>query len=187
MLAILASNQAAKSVQTPQLPTPQLPTPQLPTPPADISSLYPSGSLEMNFDTGFATPMSDQSMPQLSSAFSSYLTPVGPYDVISRGFLDFDQAEAAIRVFQSKVSAFPFVVVPSNTSLKCLRYQRPFLLLAVLCCGSGHNEELQSQLELEIRENLSRRVTIDGEKSLDILQGLLVYITWYAPTSFCDH
>lgn len=63
-------------------------------------------------------------------------------------------------------------------TLDSLRREKPFLLLSILSSAASSNEKLQSQLELELRESLSRRVIVHGEKSLDLLQGVLVYLTW---------
>jgi hypothetical protein len=115
------------------------------------------------------------------SAFNGFSFPnFDPFqDVISKGIVEFGQAEESIRFFQSKASHFPFVLVPPKMTLDSLRREKPFLLLSILSCAASSNEKLQDQLELELRESLSRRVIVNGEKSLDLLQGVLVYLTWY--------
>ncbi|KAE9374683.1 hypothetical protein N431DRAFT_543935 [Stipitochalara longipes BDJ] len=100
-------------------------------------------------------------------------------DVISRGIISTNQAEKSIRYFQSKASQFPFVLVPPKMGLEALRRERPFFLLSILSFAAHHNEKLQLRLELELRESLSKRVIVHCEKSLDLLQGVLVYLAWY--------
>lgn len=100
-------------------------------------------------------------------------------DVISKGLIPFEHAERSLQLFKSKASQFPFVLAPPNTSLDTLRRDRPFLLLAILAFAESANEKLQLQLELELRETLSKKVIVHGEKSLDILQGVLLYLAWY--------
>jgi hypothetical protein len=102
-----------------------------------------------------------------------------PQDVISQGIIEFRVAEEYVRVFKSKANTFPFVVIPPHISLGTLRRERPFLLLSILAFGSNGNARLQNQLDLELREMLSRKIIVNGETSLDMLQGLLVYLTWY--------
>ncbi|KAM3081082.1 hypothetical protein ACMFMG_005035 [Clarireedia jacksonii] len=101
------------------------------------------------------------------------------HDVITKGIVTIKKAEAAIMDFESRTFSFPFVILPPNTSLNVLRQQRPFLLLAVLAATAQSNMNLQSLLEHELRETLGRRVITRGEKSIDLLQGLLVYLAWY--------
>jgi hypothetical protein len=99
-------------------------------------------------------------------------------DVISKGIVSFEKAEASIRLFRTKASNFPFVVIPPQSSLDTLRREKPFLLLTILAFGAQSNCKLQGNLEVEILETLGKKVFVGGEKSLDILQGLLVYLTW---------
>jgi hypothetical protein len=72
---------------------------------------------------------------------------------------------------------FPFVVIPNDWTLQYMMRENPMLLLAILTtmCNSTH---LQKKLDSGFRKVLSQRVIVHGEKSLDILQGLLVYLAW---------
>ncbi len=99
-------------------------------------------------------------------------------DVISRGRVTFSQAEQFVRYFQSRASNFPFVLVPPKMNLDTLRRERPFFLLATLSFSAHKNEKIQDQLEIELRESLSRMVIVNCEKIIDILQGILVYLAW---------
>lgn len=99
-------------------------------------------------------------------------------DIISKGMVGFEQAEDFLRFFRTKACNFPFVLVSPQTSLDSLRREKPFLLLSILAFSAYENYKLQQVLELEIREQLSRKVIVNGEKSMDLLQGLLLYICW---------
>jgi hypothetical protein len=99
-------------------------------------------------------------------------------DVISKRIISFKMAEESIQLFKSKTTAFPFVIVSPQTSLAFLRRERPFLLLTILTFAAGEDPKLQRSLEIEIRESLSKRVIVNAEKSIDVLQGLLVYLAW---------
>jgi hypothetical protein len=101
-------------------------------------------------------------------------------DVISKGIVTFQQAEESVRLFRRRASSFPFVILPSYISLDCLRRERPFLLLAIITFAADYNVELQSRLDLELRETLARKVIVNGEKTLELLQGVLVYLKWSA-------
>lgn len=99
-------------------------------------------------------------------------------DVISKGILSFQEAEESVYRFRTKTSSVPFVFISSSTNLESLRLEKPFLLLAILTVEANHEARLQSQLERHLKETLSRKVIVNGEKSLEILQGLLVYLMW---------
>lgn len=99
-------------------------------------------------------------------------------DVISKGIVSFARAEESLQSFRGKACNFPFVYVSPQTSLDTLRREKPFLLHAILTVGAQSNFKLQDRLELELRELLSKKVFVGGEKSMDLLQGVLVYLAW---------
>jgi hypothetical protein len=82
--------------------------------------------------------------------------------------------------YQDLCGYFPFVLLPENWTLTLMLRNHRFLLLGVLSAMSASNLELHSSLDAEFRRVFSEKVVIHGEKSLDILQGLLVYIAWWA-------
>ena len=102
----------------------------------------------------------------------------GFQDAISKGYVTFEQAEISLQIFRAQASNFPFVVVDPTIALDILRRKRPFLLLSILAFAAQSNVELQAKLETELKESLARRLIMNGEKSLDLLQGLLVYLNW---------
>lgn len=160
------------------------------TTPSDTSlqpfahSLAPSIASSQSFTPSIASSVSGSNLfvqqPLPVFTFANF----DPFqDVISRGIVDFSRAEDSIRFFQTKAAHFPFVIIPPKTTLDSLRRERPFLLLSIITFAAVSNEKLQIQLDLEIRESLSKRIIVESEKSLDLLQGLLVYLTWYV---FCS-
>lgn len=54
----------------------------------------------------------------------------------------------------------------------------PFLLMAILNVCSSRVPSLQQRVDERFRRVLSERIVFQGEKNLDYLQGLLVYIAW---------
>ena len=87
-------------------------------------------------------------------------------------------AEELIKNFKTDYASFPFVLLP-NLTIDSFRRERPFLLLSVLTLTSRKRFKLKECLEREFREVLSQRVIVDGAQSLDLIQGLLVYLAWY--------
>ncbi|KAH7321689.1 hypothetical protein BKA65DRAFT_86585 [Rhexocercosporidium sp. MPI-PUGE-AT-0058] len=179
LLALVAANVSNQSVNEAPVPAPA-------TQPAsvshELSMLLPETNTP-DLTSAYATPSSssNQSELRVPQQHPAFVYPIfdNLQDPVSKGFISLTQADDALRTFRSKQNAFPFVVVPPNISIDSLRRQRPFLFLAMICCANEHNYKLQQHIELELRESLSRRILVNGEKSLDLLQGILIYLTWY--------
>lgn len=88
--------------------------------------------------------------------------------------LDANRAAKLVERFRSKSSYFPFVTVPEDIATP----QHRFLYLAVLTVSATDDMPLLRSLDCRFREVLAEKVVVAGEKSLDYLQGLLVYIAW---------
>ncbi|KAL4742689.1 hypothetical protein BDV11DRAFT_210921 [Aspergillus similis] len=81
--------------------------------------------------------------------------------------------------FRSLARYFPFVVIPAGWTVAYMAADRPFLLLSAVTCASSRFGSLQQALVEELKETLSHRVVIAGERDLDLLQGLLVHLAWF--------
>lgn len=168
------------------------------TSPSDAPAVPPESSSTSSHPSGLAPPVlaTPSTVSRTASSISvasgfgtstkAFHFPVFTFptsdlfdDPISRGVIDYSQAEECLRLFHAKRHSFPFINIPSHMTLDTLRRQRPFLLLSILTFGTDSNVTLQNQLDAELRENLARRVMINGEKSLDALQGILLYLIWY--------
>jgi hypothetical protein len=103
-----------------------------------------------------------------------------PMDVIGKGIISFEKADQFVRALNNTACNFPFIVIKPQTSLDFLRREKPFLLLCILTISADSNVQLQDKLEKEVRETLALKVIVNSEKSLDLLQGLLLYLSWYA-------
>lgn len=77
------------------------------------------------------------------------------------------------------VNYFPFVVVPPTVSVEALRYDSPFLFLCIMAATSFENPILQRRLGQDIKKQICDRLVMGLEASMDLLQGLLVFVAWY--------
>ncbi|KAK6342233.1 hypothetical protein TWF730_001710 [Orbilia blumenaviensis] len=100
-------------------------------------------------------------------------------DVIGRNLVTEVQAEQFFSLFTEMSSHFPFYVVPPGTTPTTLRREKPVLLMAMLCTASGSEKRVQLVLERDFRRVFSERILMKGEKSLELLQAGLVYLTWF--------
>ena len=89
------------------------------------------------------------------------------------------EAELILEVFRNDMAPhIPFVVIPADVDSNELRQKKPFLFLTVLMVACRHDKSRQTAITKKIREVLGYRILIKGEQSLDMLQGLLVCLSW---------
>jgi hypothetical protein len=101
-----------------------------------------------------------------------------PLRTVIRRQLDPTMAERLIRRYESLQQCFPFVTLPKGWTLDSMSQKRPFLTLGILSAMSNANVSLQQRLDLAFRRALSELVLVNGDVSLDLLQGLMVYTAW---------
>uniref|UniRef100_A0A093UR65 Uncharacterized protein n=1 Tax=Talaromyces marneffei PM1 TaxID=1077442 RepID=A0A093UR65_TALMA len=90
------------------------------------------------------------------------------------------QVDTMVQSYQLKTAYFPFVSIPENITAETLCQKWPFLLLSILVISSADEPILQKALDERFRKVLATRVVMQGEKSLDYLHGLLVYLSCIA-------
>jgi hypothetical protein len=72
----------------------------------------------------------------------------------------------------------PFISLPSDLTTEALSKKRPFLYRAIIVVASYHDSVGQIELGGEFVRHLTEHLIFLGERNLDILQALLVYISW---------
>lgn len=116
--------------------------------------------------------------------FSAYHHEPSTDDTNYRSFPGFEMtyadAESILNLYRMQLAAHcPFVIVPPEITAQELRHEKPFLFMSVITAGSYQNLPLQRALGEEIIKYLSVHLLLRGEKSLELLQGLLVYLFWF--------
>lgn len=104
--------------------------------------------------------------------------PQQPPARIERRKVTLDEAESLLSSFRQQASYFPFVQIPADSTVPSLSRTSPFLLLAILTTASIRDPPLYHQLDHEFKRILSTKVIVEGRKSLDFIQGILVYVAW---------
>jgi hypothetical protein len=90
------------------------------------------------------------------------------------------ELEYGIRFYRSLLSQYvPFVVL-SDTSQDSRQFaeEKPFLSMVLAMLGCTHDRLRQCALALKCRKYLAVHILEKGEKTLDLLQGLLLKIQW---------
>ncbi|KAJ5928257.1 hypothetical protein N7466_007213, partial [Penicillium verhagenii] len=105
-----------------------------------------------------------------------------------RGQIDFESEredeetlaieEESLHTFRTQRLQFlPLIHIPATTTARDLKRQSPFLWRCIMTVESKHTAR-QAALCVRIRELAGKRLLVDCDKSLDLLQGVLVYLAW---------
>ncbi|KAK0656786.1 hypothetical protein B0T16DRAFT_319036 [Cercophora newfieldiana] len=92
-----------------------------------------------------------------------------------------DSATSLLATFRDvMLPNFPCIVLPKEATVSDLARDRPFVLLAVLAVASS-TRTLQghSLYDEEFRKILGLKFVAGGERSVGLLEGLVVYVAWY--------
>ncbi|KAI9755793.1 MAG: hypothetical protein M4579_004156 [Chaenotheca gracillima] len=111
-------------------------------------------------------------------------TPYSEYaDVVDRKELTADEAARYFRKYVDEMAPhMPIVIFRPGTTASEIRRAKPILFLSILSIACGvDNPDLQHTLTKEIMKVLAEKVMVTGEKSLELIQALLVATIWYVP------
>ncbi len=110
--------------------------------------------------------------------------PPSVWDGVVGGIVSPAEAKSLCNTYrQMSQKHFPCVIVPVGLHLEQLQRQRPMLLQAMLVVASFQNRPRQIILEGIFLKDLGEKFFVQGERSLDFIQGLLVYLTWYVQSA----
>ncbi|KAJ5654444.1 hypothetical protein N7490_001447 [Penicillium lividum] len=126
--------------------------------------------------------------PTLSGMHANFLSvPNKPCveDVIDRGIISLEDAEQLVAFFIHELSTiFPFVILPQSTTAAQLRQATPVLFLSVVSAAAiSIDVDLAGVLNHEMIRLYADRFFIEGEKSLELVQALLLMMIFYFPPS----
>jgi hypothetical protein len=72
---------------------------------------------------------------------------------------------------------FPLLELPREMTAVQLQQDKPMLCLAIqVLSAKGHAKQVL--LSKDLRETLARKISAEGERSMDLLQSVLVCIAW---------
>ncbi|KAF4840334.1 Transcriptional regulator WAR1 [Colletotrichum siamense] len=90
----------------------------------------------------------------------------------------FQEADAVLQLYTSDfVAQFPFVPLPTHNAYDLYR-TKPLLFKTVLWTCSPPSRDLNAAFEKWFRQHVAHRVVVLLEKSLELLQSLLVFFAW---------
>ncbi|KAM0479527.1 hypothetical protein ACHAPX_004743 [Trichoderma viride] len=120
-----------------------------------------------------------------SSPMTGFLTPSSSHShsiqsLHAKPLFNLDSAESLLASFGRMLSHFPCINFRPEDTVLSLAASRPFVLLAILAAVSG-SRTLQghSLYDEEFRKVLGLKFVAGGERSIELLQGTLIYCAWY--------
>ncbi|KAJ5681398.1 uncharacterized protein N7477_001338 [Penicillium maclennaniae] len=102
---------------------------------------------------------------------------------VDKGLIDIQTANLAFDYYVNKLAVeMPMVVFRPGTTMEDVRRDRPILFLAIIATAVGKfNKDAQLPLLTETYKVMADRVIVKGEKSLELIQAILVSAIWYMP------
>ncbi|KIW98118.1 uncharacterized protein Z519_01702 [Cladophialophora bantiana CBS 173.52] len=101
------------------------------------------------------------------------------FDVIDRGVLTMATADTLLKNYQQVHSQFfPFVIVAPEIDAATLRRDAPVLFLAITTACLEEDHTVQRRLGVELKRMLCERILIRNERNIELLQALLVHLSW---------
>jgi hypothetical protein len=93
--------------------------------------------------------------------------------------LSLAEADAIISLYRTSYSPyFPFVPIPVTATAAELEQASPFLLRTILQVVVPQTAMVQKSVDRWLRQHIARRIIVEQERCLELLQALLVFIAW---------
>ena len=176
LVTLLTSNQSTLPARSPN----QLSTVILPRSPVSLDSNASTAGPSTATPSSINLDRGPSDVKNLTSETVSH--GVVPDNMVGAVSMDPDEQEAESMLLefqQNMTEQFPFVVIRPDITSQSLQYERPMLWKAIMVAASHKNSDRQLALGAELVEDLVTRLLFRAEKSLELLQALLISIAWY--------
>jgi hypothetical protein len=88
--------------------------------------------------------------------------------------------EKLLSIYQNHLSSpFPFVVLSPSTTVAQLQQDRPFLMKVIRMVAYIRNRRSMWEHKQAVMQHISEAVILNSEHTLDLLQGILVFLGYY--------
>lgn len=90
-----------------------------------------------------------------------------------------NKAEELLDNWRSLNRNFPFVLIPDQWSVVDLVREKPLLAAAIFASTTAYQKTFQAALDDTVRAAFAKRIWQCGDKSLEVVQALLVYLSYH--------
>jgi hypothetical protein len=127
----------------------------------------------------FQIPASPRGVARGNFSLQTMLTPAS----LSSGRLTPTIATTLFDKFVNEIMPhFPLDLFPEGEDASMVRETKPTLFLAVITAAAGdYDLELHSTLGEQLAEDFAKRIVVDGEKSVELVQALICAAAFYHP------
>jgi hypothetical protein len=88
--------------------------------------------------------------------------------------------ETLLTIYRNQLSSLlPFVIIPAGTTPRQLQATRPFLMKVIRMVASVRHLRLVRGQSRTVMEHISTAILMRSERSMDLLQGILVFLGSY--------
>lgn len=113
--------------------------------------------------------------PQPSISNAALLSPIACVQQLIKD----DEATLILDTFRTEMALYcPFVTISPEQTVDDLKQLKPFLYMTIMTVGCRHDIPRQTALARKVKELISQKMLLHGERNLDLLQGLLVFLAW---------
>lgn len=104
-------------------------------------------------------------------------------DVVDRGLISMATARQLFDSYRRDLFPhYPVVYVPESVTADSMRTSKPMLFLAILAAAAGkQSPEMSAMLDKEVLHAYATKTLVQSEKSLELVQSLLLSSVWYHP------
>ena len=104
-------------------------------------------------------------------------------DVVDSGMISMATARGLVDTYRNHLyQHYPIVPLPDSTSADELRQTKPTLFLAIIAAAAASvDHELSAMLDQEVLHTYATKTLVHSEKSLELVQALLISAVWYHP------
>ncbi|KAI0868555.1 hypothetical protein GGS24DRAFT_206970 [Hypoxylon argillaceum] len=103
-------------------------------------------------------------------------------DVVDRRILTVEQAADLFRRYTDCMAThLPAVVFPPGTTADEVRKTSPIMFLAIMSVASSETPNTQRVLVKELMQIFANKIIIQGQKSLELVQSIMISVIWYFP------
>ncbi|KFY41583.1 hypothetical protein V495_04881 [Pseudogymnoascus sp. VKM F-4514 (FW-929)] len=145
-----------------------------------VSTEPPQAQATLSQDqTALNTPALDLDSPSSSAptrpATCTCMATVGMEDLVP-----VESDETLLSIYRNQLSSpFPFVIIPAGTTPSQLQVTHPFLMKVIRMVASIRHLRLVRGQSRAVMEQISNAILMRSERSLDFLQGILVFLGSY--------
>jgi hypothetical protein len=94
--------------------------------------------------------------------------------------LPLESDEILLSIYRNQLSSrLPFVIIPAGTTPRQLQATRPLLMKVIRMVASVRHLRLVRGQGRAVMEDISNAILMKSERSLDLLQSILVYLGFY--------